>query len=183
MNSSFINFKLSSQHVQNKCYENRRSTFHRCNSQQYKFREDAREAFKAAQHVSPRNRQDGGETRPRTDLRTRCRGRCRGVSRDSVYIVLRDRETPDRQSARSDLWGVSRGREDEKIPLSPRAFFVIHAFVALFRDFGGTTQIRRTLFREGQAIEINILPRFILSCCPRCYSLLFVANSEYIRCG
>jgi len=125
----------------------------------------------------------GGETRPRTDLRTRCRGRCRGVSRDSVYIVLRDRETPDRQSAQSDLWGVSRGREDEKIPLSPRAFFVIHAFVALFRDFGGTTQIRRTLFQEGQAIEINILPRFILSHCPRCYSLLFVANSEYIRCG
>lgn len=153
------------------------------------FAKTPREAFKAAQHVSPRNRQDGGggggeETRPRTDLRTRCRGRCRGVSRDSVYIVLRDRETPDHQSARSDLWGVSRGREDEKIPpFSPRAFFVIHAFVALFRGLGENDANKaRTLFREGQAIEINILPRFILSRCPRRYCFLFVANSEYIRC-
>lgn len=105
-----------------------------------------------------------GETRPRTDLRTRCRGRCRGVSRDSVYIVLRDRETPDRQSARSDLWGVPWGGEKTTTPFFSPSRLLRNSRRALFRrprPRCGATQIRRTLFRKGEPIEINIFPRFI----------------------
>jgi len=129
------------------------------------------EAFKTEWRVSLRNRTWRNSSE--TDLRTRCRGRCRSVSRDSVYIVLRDRETPDRPPvplSADQIYGVFHGEERRQFP-------VIHA--SLFSAVGGATQIRRTPFHER--IDRN---KYLFSIYPAALdAIAFLCSySEYIRC-
>lgn len=127
--------------------------------------------LKAGQHVSQRNRTRRNSSE--TDLRTRCRGRCRGVSRDSVYIVLRNRETLARRTDRpSDrpftrFIGCSTGRRREKRRPDPlrnsRA-----SLLSVDRGVRGATQIRRALFQKG--VDRNKYLSSIYPGCPRCCS-------------